>query len=160
MARSRKRSEDDDNGNEEQESQEEEYEDEDEEESEESESEEESEEKPSKRSKKHTGGKSSSSRKRHKRTSADGDLNANKAAACAMEQLAELTCHEALSATAVEPTEDGWNVEVEVLEERRIPSTADLLSLYSVVLDEQGDLLSYRRVKRYARNRSDGSGGC
>jgi hypothetical protein len=54
--------------------------------------------------------------------------------------------------TAVERTGEGdWIVEAEVVEDRRIPSTADMLALYEIELDADGDLLAYRRTRRYMR---------
>ncbi|HTS95456.1 MAG TPA: gas vesicle protein GvpO, partial [Streptosporangiaceae bacterium] len=56
--------------------------------------------------------------------------------------------------TGVEPTEDGWLVSVEVLEDRRVPSSGDILALYEAELDPDGALLAYRRARRYSRNHS------
>jgi hypothetical protein len=54
--------------------------------------------------------------------------------------------------TAVEATDEGdWLVEAEVVEDRRFPSTADMLALYEIELDADGDLLAYRRTRRYMR---------
>jgi hypothetical protein len=54
--------------------------------------------------------------------------------------------------TGVEPTDEGgWIVEAEVVEDRRIPSTADMLALYEIELDANGELLAYRRTRRYMR---------
>ena len=50
-------------------------------------------------------------------------------------------------------TEDGWLVQVEVVEDRRIPSSADMLALYEAEIDGGGDLTSYRRMRRYAAGR-------
>jgi len=58
----------------------------------------------------------------------------------------------------VEPSEDGWYVGVEVIEDRRIPSSTDILATYEVEIDENGELLSYRRVRRYSRG-AGGRGG-
>lgn len=55
------------------------------------------------------------------------------------------------SVTALERSEDGWRVAVEVLELERIPSTTDVMATYEVRLDEQGELQGYRRVHRYLR---------
>src|SRR5262245_4662821 len=55
------------------------------------------------------------------------------------------------SVTALERSDDGWRVAVEVLELERIPSTTDVLATYEVSLDEQGELQGYRRVHRYLR---------
>jgi|SRR5689334_21198095 hypothetical protein len=48
-----------------------------------------------------------------------------------------------------------WHVGVEVVEVSRIPDSADVLAVYDVRLDRAGDLLSYRRVRRYARGQMD-----
>lgn len=43
-------------------------------------------------------------------------------------------------------------MEVEVVDDRHIPPpSADMLALYEVVLDLDGELLSYRRTRRYRR---------
>lgn len=64
---------------------------------------------------------------------------------------AELTGKETEGVTGVEPTQDGWLVTVEVVEVRRIPSSTDLLSMYQIELRLDGELISYRRVRRYSR---------
>ena len=51
--------------------------------------------------------------------------------------------------------EDGWVVGIEVVEDRRIPSSSDILAAYETALDMDGQLLSYRRVRRYPRGRAD-----
>ena len=54
--------------------------------------------------------------------------------------------------TGVAPTdEDGWIVEAEIVEDRRIPSSADMLALYEIEIDADGKLLAYRRTRRYRR---------
>ncbi|MEJ8633322.1 gas vesicle protein [Streptomyces sp. NPDC006475] len=73
--------------------------------------------------------------------------------ACA--QLTELTGREAESVSSFERTEDGWKLEVEVLEMERVPTTTSLLATYQVTLDEQGELSGYRRIRRYERGRAD-----
>jgi gas vesicle protein GvpO len=60
--------------------------------------------------------------------------------------------HQPTQITGVEPTDEGgWIVEAEVVEDRRIPSTADMLALYEIELDANGELLAYRRTRRYMR---------
>ncbi|MEU4493212.1 gas vesicle protein [Streptomyces sp. NPDC023998] len=73
----------------------------------------------------------------------------------AREQLAELTGMEVESVSSFVETEDGWSLEVEVLELPRIPPTTSLLATYEVTLDPQGELTAYRRVRRYERGRAD-----
>lgn len=70
-------------------------------------------------------------------------------------QLAELTGMAAESVTSLERTEDGWQLEIEVLELSRVPDTMSLLASYDVTLDSRGVLTGYRRVRRYERGRSD-----
>jgi hypothetical protein len=73
----------------------------------------------------------------------------------AMRQIAELTGKEPEGVTGVEPTDDGWLVTVEVVETRRIPAATDLLASYETEIGPDGELVSYRRVHRYARGRGD-----
>ena len=78
-------------------------------------------------------------------------LGATKIAASAAQQLLELTGRQAEGVTGLERSEDGWTVQVEVVEVRRIPETTDVLALYEVQTDERGELMGYRRLRRYAR---------
>ncbi|MEV6401934.1 MULTISPECIES: gas vesicle protein GvpO [Streptomyces] len=70
-------------------------------------------------------------------------------------QLAELTGMTAESVSSFAQTEDGWSLEVEVLELERVPDTMSLMASYEVELDPQGQLTGYRRVRRYERGRAD-----
>ena len=80
-------------------------------------------------------------------------------AARAKEELAEITGLEAESVTSLERDEDGtWRVTVELLELERIPNTDDMLGSYEAELDEEGELVGYRRLRRYARSQSDEGG--
>ncbi|MFF4358974.1 gas vesicle protein [Streptomyces sp. NPDC001604] len=76
-------------------------------------------------------------------------------------QLAELTGMSAETVSSFEQTEDGWSLEVEVLELARVPDTMSLMASYQVDLDPEGQLTGYRRVRRYERGRADAhrSGG-
>ncbi|MGF0316707.1 gas vesicle protein GvpO [Nocardia fluminea] len=78
-------------------------------------------------------------------------LTAAQAAAMATENLTELTGKLLQGVTSMEPSEDGWLVEIEVLEDRHIPASADILALYEVEIDVDGNLLAYRRINRYNR---------
>ncbi|WP_078947698.1 gas vesicle protein [Streptomyces griseus] len=70
-------------------------------------------------------------------------------------QLEELTGMAAESVSSFEQTEDGWSLEVEVLELERVPDTMSLMASYQVELDGAGQLTGYRRVRRYERGRAD-----
>lgn len=84
-------------------------------------------------------------------------LSAARAARAGLRQIAELTGKKPEGVTGVEPADDGWLVGVEVVEDRRIPSSADILAIYQADVDSEGELASYRRVRRYSRGRGDGS---
>jgi hypothetical protein len=49
----------------------------------------------------------------------------------------------------------GWTVTLELLELARIPDTTSLLGTYEATLDEDGNLVDARRVRRYPRNQYD-----
>jgi hypothetical protein len=85
--------------------------------------------------------------------SRDGEatLSAQEVAKSAVRHISALTGKRAVSVTSIEPTEDGWVVEVELIEIERIPSTSDLLALYEIELDPDGELVAYRRTRRYSR---------
>ncbi|MBP1817917.1 gas vesicle protein [Mycobacterium sp. OAE908] len=89
----------------------------------------------------------------------DPPLRARDAAEVAREFITELNGSEPVAMTSVELTDaDGWVVEFEVVEDRRIPSSADVLALYEVELDADGELLGFRRTRRYLRGQTrDGS---
>ncbi|GHE71902.1 gas vesicle protein [Streptomyces spiralis] len=76
-------------------------------------------------------------------------------------QFEELTGMTAESVTTFVQTEDGWSLEVEVLELARVPDTMSLMASYQVELDTEGQLTGYRRARRYERGRSEAhrSGG-
>jgi hypothetical protein len=95
-------------------------------------------------------GRSATRRSRRK-----GGITAAKAGQLAMRQITDLAGKQAEGITGVEPGEDGWIVGVEVVEDRRIPSSTDVLATYETEIDADGELVSYRRVKRYSRGRGD-----
>jgi hypothetical protein len=84
-------------------------------------------------------------------------MSAAAAARAAMRAIAELIGRKPESLTALEPSEDGWHVAVEVLEDQRVPSSADILATYEADLDSDGTLMAYRRTGRYQRGRADAS---
>ena len=81
-------------------------------------------------------------------------LAAGSALQTARRHLHELTGKDAESVTRLELADEdgGWRVGLEVLELERVPNTTDLLASYELELDGDGELVSYRRVRRYARS--------
>ncbi len=51
--------------------------------------------------------------------------------------------------------DDGWLVTVQVIELERIPRSTDVLGAYAVQLDNGGELIGYRRRRRYNRSQAD-----
>jgi hypothetical protein len=87
-----------------------------------------------------------------------GRLAAAEAGAAAVRSIQKLIGKQAEGVTELRPSEDGWTVGVEVLEDQRIPSSGDILAVYEVELDEEGELTAYRRVARYQRGRGGPDG--
>lgn len=71
-------------------------------------------------------------------------------------ELLELTGKEPEGITGLERSDDGWTVQVEVVEMRRIPNTTDVLAIYEIDADDRGSLMGYRRIRRYSRGSSEG----
>jgi hypothetical protein len=79
-------------------------------------------------------------------------LEAEKTARLAAGYVAEMTGKEPEGIVSLEPRDDGgWLVEVEVVETRRVPDSTDILAIYEAELDDEGELVAYRRTKRYSR---------
>ncbi len=86
-------------------------------------------------------------------------LNAVSAGRLGLRYIADLTSKDTEGVTSVEPVENGWLVDVEVVEDRRIPSTSDMLSIYECQVDDEGNLMSYRRTRTYRRGTGAYGGG-
>ena len=71
-------------------------------------------------------------------------------------QLVELTGKDFESIVGLHRHDGGWQVQVELTEVRRVPSTTDVLGCYEVELDGVGHLTGYRRVGRYLRGEAGG----
>ena len=82
-------------------------------------------------------------------------MTAAEAAKVALREIAGLTAKQPEGVTGVERTEDGWTVGLELVEDQRIPSSSDILATYEITIGPDGELQSYRRIRRYARGRGD-----
>ncbi|CBG70924.1 gas vesicle protein [Streptomyces sp. LBUM 1478] len=87
--------------------------------------------------------------------SAEDRVSAPEAMRNAIEQLAELLGRAPESVSALKPTEEGWEAQVEVLELERVPQTTSVMAAYRVALDPAGKLLAYERGRRYTRAQVD-----
>ncbi len=74
----------------------------------------------------------------------------------AQEQLTELLNKDSETVIGIQRTEDGWEVDLEVVETQRIPDTTDVLAIYRVQLDADGDIEGYQRLDRYIRGKTEG----
>jgi hypothetical protein len=93
-----------------------------------------------------------------RRRSSGGPLSGGQLAQRARKELSAITGLEAESVTSLERHDDGtWKVTVEMLELSRVPETDDVLGAYETELDENGELLGYRRIRRYARSQAGDS---
>jgi Gas vesicle synthesis protein GvpO len=70
----------------------------------------------------------------------------------AKEQVGELTGLEIEGATSLDRDGDGWIVTVVALELTRTPNTMDVLGAYEVTLSDDGDVLGFKRTRRYHRS--------
>ena len=71
----------------------------------------------------------------------------------AKDGLHALTRSEISNVTAVSKIETGWRALVELVERRSIPDTQDLLGVYEVILDCDGNIMNYERKR--VRRRQD-----
>ncbi|MEU8227218.1 gas vesicle protein [Kribbella sp. NPDC048915] len=71
----------------------------------------------------------------------------------AAKELSDLIGQDPESIVGVEKRDDGWLVQVQVVESRRVPATTDIMAVYEVEVDEDGEVTGYRRADRYVRGR-------
>ena len=84
---------------------------------------------------------------------------AQQAVAQAREHLKTLSGHDAESVSSFEPAQGGWKIGLEVLEVSRVPASTDVLATYEVTVDDDGNLVSYSRARRYYRSQAAGEEG-
>ena len=85
-------------------------------------------------------------------------MAAEQAAERGIRYIARFTGKEPETVTTVTPSDGGWTVGVEVVEDRRIPSSSDILAVYEADIDADGEIASYRRRTRYSRGRGSTEG--
>ena len=78
-------------------------------------------------------------------------MSGSEIARMAKEELTGLTGLEPDTVSGLRHDDEGWHVTVEMIELRRIPPSSDVLHSYEVLLDEDGEILSYQRIRRYTR---------
>ena len=83
-------------------------------------------------------------------------LSAIEAVEHARERLSALLGRHVEGMLGVDRDHGNWIVTAEVVELARIPNTTDVLGEYEVILDKDGEVLRYRRTRRYNRGQVDG----
>lgn len=101
----------------------------------------------------------SSSRRKQSSSSKNGRKEPIELARAAVQTLVQLTGHQPETVLGLQRGEDGWQVLVEVVEMRRVPSSTDVLGCYAVDLDQSGDVVGYQRRRRYQRGQTGGDDG-
>ena len=72
-------------------------------------------------------------------------MKTSEVAEVAQKELAKLTKLEPSGIKGVSKDEEGWHVTVEMIEKKSIPDAMDLLALYEVILDDEGNVLKFER---------------
>ena len=69
----------------------------------------------------------------------------------AKQRLVEVTGLKPDTVSGLSKDTDGWHIDVDMIQLKRVPDASDVLATYEAVLDEQGALLRYERIRRYLR---------
>jgi hypothetical protein len=95
--------------------------------------------------------RAASSRAAHANGASSRRLSAGDAIERVREELPNLLGAPVESILGVERDDGGWKVSAQIVELSRIPYTMDVLGVYAVSLDSDGQLEGYRRERRYSR---------
>ncbi len=88
--------------------------------------------------------------------SSRGRMSGREAVEQVRRELPGLLGHPVEAVLGMEPDDGkGWQVTVQVVELSRIPHSTDVLGTYEVTLDNDGEVQSYKRRRRYYRNQAD-----
>jgi hypothetical protein len=74
-------------------------------------------------------------------------MNASEIIKKARQEFVRLGKTPANGITGLSKTEEGWAIQLEALERKAIPDTMDVLGLYELRLDNEGNLLGLDRKK-------------
>ena len=82
-------------------------------------------------------------------------MNADEVTKKAQEDFARLSKIPVDGVIGLSKTDEGWVVSLEALERRAIPDTMDVLGLYEIRLDDEGNLLGFDRKKLRKRGETE-----
>ncbi len=86
-------------------------------------------------------------------------MRASEIGMLAKDELKSLTGLEAETVSSVQKQGDHWDVTVDMIEMRMTPNTRDVLAIYDVQMDGEGNVIGYRRMGRYVRSQVEISNG-
>jgi Gas vesicle synthesis protein GvpO len=90
------------------------------------------------------------------RNGSGGRLSGREVIARVRHDLPELLGRPVESVLGLERGDDDlWSVTVQVVELSRIPHSTDVLGAYAVQVDNDGEVVGWRRSRRYHRNQAD-----
>ncbi|NJK81298.1 MAG: gas vesicle protein [Chloroflexaceae bacterium] len=72
----------------------------------------------------------------------------------ARSQITELTGLSVDTVSAFNRVDGQWHVSLDLLERKSVPDSRDVLAIYEVILDDDGNLVSYQRTRRYYRGQA------
>lgn len=72
----------------------------------------------------------------------------------AKSQLTKLTGLKPVGITRAAKDEEGWHIEMDMLEMSRIPPSSDILGEYQTLVDDKGNLLSFERTRTHLRGQT------
>lgn len=79
-------------------------------------------------------------------------MRASEIGGLAKEELQGLTGLKAETVSSVQKQGDHWDVTVDMIEMHVTPNSRDVLAIYDVQIDAEGNILGYRRMGRYVRS--------
>jgi hypothetical protein len=74
-------------------------------------------------------------------------MRLNEVINAAKDQLQSILTLDVANVIAASKTNDGWDVKIDLVERKAIPDTQDLLGTYDVILDDEGNIVSYERKR-------------
>lgn len=78
-------------------------------------------------------------------------LHSTEVAQLAKDHLCQLTGLKSDTVTSVNHDDAGWHVSVVLIELKTVTGIRDVLAVYETMLDEDGEIISYQRTRRYHR---------
>jgi hypothetical protein len=74
-------------------------------------------------------------------------------------ELEALTGLKAETVSSVQKQGDHWDVTVDLIELHVTPNSRDVLAIYDVQIDTEGNIIGYRRMGRYVRSQVEINNG-